>query len=116
MGGSSLEGTVEAVENGSKIANETAQSLSEIVDNATRTTQTMIEIAQASEKQAQAAGYIREGISQISVVVQTNSATAEESSAASEELSGQSQVLKDLVSGFTLREGFDSSINKSLDI
>ena len=111
-----IEGTVEAVENGSKIANETAQSLSEIVDNATRTTQTMIEIAQASEKQAQAAGYIREGISQISVVVQTNSATAEESSAASEELSGQSQVLKDLVSGFTLREGFDSSINKSLDI
>ncbi len=34
------------------------------------------------------------GIDQISDIVQTNSATAEESAAASEELYGQSQVLK----------------------
>ena len=106
-----IEGTVEAVENGSRIADETAKSLLEIVEDATRTTQMMVDIADASEKQAKAAENIRESISEISAVVQTNSATAEESSAASEELSGQSQVLKDLVSGFTLREGFDSSTN-----
>ncbi|MBQ6985599.1 MAG: methyl-accepting chemotaxis protein, partial [Oscillibacter sp.] len=40
---------------------------------------------------------------QISSVVQTNSATAEQSAAASEELSGQSNMLKKLVSQFTLR-------------
>ena len=39
---------------------------------------------------------------QISSVVQTNSATAEESAAASEELSGQANVLKELVSRFRL--------------
>ena len=39
---------------------------------------------------------------QVSAVVQTNSATAEESAAASEELSGQSQILKNLVDKFSL--------------
>ena len=42
-----------------------------------------------------------EGLDQISIVVHTNSATAEESSAASEELSSQSEILKDLTSRFT---------------
>ena len=41
---------------------------------------------------------------QISSVVQTNSATAEESAAASEELSSQAQILKSLVSRFKLRD------------
>ena len=41
-------------------------------------------------------------VEQISDIVQTNSATAEESAAASEELLGQSQLLKDLVSKFKL--------------
>ena len=43
-------------------------------------------------------------MNQISSVVQTNSATAEESAAASEELSGQAQILNDLVSKFTLKK------------
>jgi methyl-accepting chemotaxis protein len=40
------------------------------------------------------------GVEQISAVIQTNSATAEESAAASEELSSQSQLLTKLVSIF----------------
>ena len=99
-----IEGTVEAVKNGSLIADETAKSLLEIVEDSTRTTEMMINIAEASEKQAQAANHIRETISEISSVVQINSATAEESSAASEELSMQSKALKELVGGFTLLE------------
>ncbi len=95
--------TVEAVENGSKIADETAKSLFEIVEDATKTTEMVMAISDASNKQAEAAKSIRTNINQISSVVQTNSATAEESSAASQELSGQSQVLKSLVDGFKLR-------------
>ena len=45
------------------------------------------------------------GIDQISSVVQTNSATAQESAAASEELSSQSQMMKSLVDRFKLRGG-----------
>ena len=43
---------------------------------------------------------------QISSVVQTNSATAEESAAASQELSEQASTLKSLVAKFKLREEY----------
>ena len=67
--------------------------------------QTIEEISSASESQAVSVKQVTEGISQISSVVQSNSATAEESAAASEELSSQAQLLKDLVSKFTLKDG-----------
>ncbi len=47
---------------------------------------------------------ITHGIEQISTVVQTNVATAEESASASEELSGQASMLRELVTRFRLRE------------
>ena len=99
-----IAGTVEAVENSSKIADETAHSLLDIVEDSTKMTQMMVDIANASEKQSKAAENIKETILEISSVVQNNSATAEESSAASEELNGQSQILKDLVGEFVLKE------------
>ena len=95
-----IEGTVEAVNNGSKIADETAKSLIEIVEASGKTTDMMINIAKASKQQALSAQSIRESIEQISSVVQTNSATAEESSAASEELNVQSRLLKEIVDKF----------------
>ena len=99
-----IAGTVEAVENSSKIADETAHSLLDIVEDSTKMTQMMVDIANASEKQSKAAENIKETILEISSVVQNNSVTAEESSAASEELNGQSQILKDLVGEFVLKE------------
>lgn len=61
-------------------------------------------IAEYSAKQAAAAEEVIRGIDQISDVVQSNMATAEKSAAASEELSGQSGMLKELVSKFRLKE------------
>lgn len=46
---------------------------------------------------------ITQGIEQVSSVVQTNSATAEESAAASQELSGQAEMLKQMVGAFKIR-------------
>ena len=46
---------------------------------------------------------VTQGIEQISDVIQTNSATAEESAAASKELSNQALILKKMVGGFKLR-------------
>ena len=50
-----------------------------------------------------AAVAVSRSMDQISSVVQTNSATAEESAAASEELSGQAVILKELVGQFKTR-------------
>ena len=60
-------------------------------------------IAQASNDQASEIAQINLGIEQVSQVVQTNSATAEESAAASQELSGQAEMLKNLVATFKIR-------------
>ena len=53
--------------------------------------------------QAQAMEQAEVGVNQISEVVQSNSASAEESSATSEELSAQAFSLNDLVGKFILR-------------
>ena len=62
------------------------------------------EITSASESEAEGITQISVGMDQISSVVQSNTATAEESAAASEELSGQAQILNDLMSKFILKE------------
>lgn len=107
-----IEETIEAVENGSQIANNTATTL----DKSSKVTKEAVDliskIAQASQEQAMAIAQINQGIEQISSVVQTNAATAEEGAAASEELSGQSNMLKELISKFKLRESDNSPYSK----
>lgn len=100
-----IEGSIMAVKKGTTIANETAESLMQVVESTKATTTVVDKIAGAANEQATAIAQVTQGIDQISSVVQTNSATAEESAAASEELSGQSQLLKSLVGQFKLKSG-----------
>ncbi len=97
-----IENSLKAVENGKKIADETALSLQSVMAGIQDAAGMMDSIAKASAEQAEGITQITVGIDQISSVVQTNSATAQESAAASEELSGQAQILKDLVRKFRL--------------
>lgn len=97
-----IEGSIQAVERGTKLADETAHTLTEVVDSAKQVVTVVEGISKASNEQASSVAQVTQGIEQISSVVQTNSATAEESAAASEELSGQAQMLKSLVEKFQL--------------
>lgn len=99
-----IEDSLRSVEKGTVIADDTAHSLQNVVSGAENITRTIAGISEASLLQASSVRQVTQGIDQISSVVQTNSATAEESAAASEELSGQAQLLKDLVSRFKLKE------------
>ena len=56
--------------------------------------------ALSTQEQETALGRIKESITQISTVIQSNSATSEESAAASQQLAGQAQVLKGLIGKF----------------
>ncbi len=94
--------STKAVANGSNITEQTAQSLEKVRDKAQRTTELVEAISRKSSEQATAVMQIQQGVEQISIVVQTNSATAEESAAASEELSGQAQILREQVNRFKL--------------
>lgn len=100
-----IENSLKAVENGTQIADDTAQSLMQAVNDVKEMTGIIEQISEASSDQADSIAQIIVGIDQISSVVQTNSATAEESAAASEELSSQSQIMKSLVERFKLKSG-----------
>jgi methyl-accepting chemotaxis protein len=98
-----IESSLKAVTNGVNIAGYTENSLKAIVEKTEMTAVLIDEIVETSKQQALAATQVKLGTEQISRVVQTNSATAEESAAASEELSSQAQVLKKLVDGIKLK-------------
>lgn len=97
-----IEDTLNAIENGRKIAYDTADSLQKVVEKTHTVDKKVQEIASDIERESMAVSQIAMGIDQISSVVQTNSATAEESAATSEELSGQAQMLKQLIARFQL--------------
>lgn len=98
-----IEGSIAKVEDGTRIANETAGALTKIVDGVAKAADLVGEIATASSEQANAIFQINKGVEQVSQVVQTNSATAQQSAAASEELNGQAEVLKEMVGNFKLK-------------
>ena len=106
-----IEDSIKQVENGTRIADETAKSLLRVVEGAKVVADTVEKISQASNCQSNAIIQVTQGIEQISNVVQTNSATAEESAAASEELSDQARTLKLLVEKFKLRNPTDPNEN-----
>ncbi len=99
-----IEETVAAVKVGNKIAKETSKSISVAIENADVLSGLVDGIADSSQIQAMSAQQITAGIEQISAVIQTNTATAEQNAATSEELAGQSHILNELLSEFTLRD------------
>ncbi len=97
-----IEGTVVAIEKGNALVDEVAEKMGAVAAAAGAVAVINNKISDASKEAADSIVQVTVGVDQISEVVQTNSATAEESAAASEELSGQSQLLRDLVSEFQL--------------
>jgi methyl-accepting chemotaxis protein len=89
---------------GNQLADETAESLSQIVSGINESSNIVSEIAKYSDDQARGLTQINAGIDQVTMVVSQNSATAEESAAASEEMSGQAAMLEELISQFKLRD------------
>lgn len=107
-----IEESIGKIEDGTKIANRTANELNNIVKDIQEVASLISNISEASEEQATGISQISQGLVQISQVVQSNSASAEESAAASEELAGQSEVLKEQVQIFTLRKNINSNFYK----
>lgn len=92
-----INATIQAVDNGAAIAQNTAAIMKEVIDISERTNSLINEISVAAENQSQSIRQINTGVEQIATVVQQNSATAEETAASCEELNSQSKLLRQQV-------------------
>ena len=99
-----INDSIEKASLGSRIADETAGSLTEIVSGINESNQLVTEIANASEGQSHGIEQINNGIYLVSQTIAQNSATAEESAAESQEMSSQAVFLSNLISQFKLSE------------
>lgn len=107
-----IQTSADTVSRGMLITEQTAQILSDIRDKTRLVLESIIKIDEASAEQAAAIEQIKEGLNQVSAVVQTNAATAEENSATSEEMSAQAATLHEEVRKFRLKNEHrkDSSV------
>lgn len=96
--------TVDSMEEGVQAVQDTAASMLTVITHADEMSSLIDGIANYTRQQDTNTEEITRGIEQISTVVQSNVATAEESASASEELSGQASMLRELVNRFKLRE------------
>lgn len=99
-----IEGSVQAVEKGMVIADETAGQLQSLVEGAKQITEEVNKVAVAMEEQKESIMQLNNGVDQINQVAQTNSANSQECAATSEEMSAQATDLENLISEFKIKE------------
>lgn len=99
-----IEGSLQEIQEGNNAADKVAASLNRVVDGIEQIAQSSKAISTVSRDQADAMDQAEQGVNQISEIIQSNSAAAQESSATSEELSAEATSLDDLVGRYVLPE------------
>lgn len=94
--------TLQEIDVGNQIADNTSKSFQDVITEMKAFAVIAKDTSEKSNEQYLNLSQVKEGMNQISGVVQSNSAAAEESSATSEELAAQSDNLKALISNFRL--------------
>ena len=97
-----IVGSSREVEGGTKIANDTARALTEIVNGVTSSAEIVSKISQASSEQSMGIEQINVGVEQVSQAIQTTSSVAQETASASSEMSTQASNLMKLISRFKI--------------
>ena len=99
-----IQRSMQAVKNGTRIADQTAKSLVTAVSGAKEVIESIGHISVAAAAQAEHLTQVTQEIDHISQVVQSNTATAGENAASGQELAGQAEVLKRLVAQYKLNQ------------
>lgn len=92
--GDLINATIAAVDQGTEIAQSTAETMKAVTELATLANKHIGDISAASAEQAEFVAQVKIGVETISMVVQQNSATAQQTAAACADLSSQSDHLK----------------------
>lgn len=96
--------TVEEIEKGNKITEQTAVAFENIISEMQSFAATAKGVSDNAGSQATVLGQIQEGVEQISIVTQQNAAASQECSAISEELAARAAELDNLVEKFVLHK------------
>lgn len=97
-----IEASIQEVSVGNSVADHASAAIESVVEGIKEIADFSKNLKSMMEEQAEAMRQTEMGIDQISNVVQSNAATAEEASATSEELSAQATMLDHLVGQFKL--------------
>lgn len=97
-----IEGAMQEIENGNKVADRAVASIATVVEGIRKVAESSKELSEISSSQATTMLEAEAGVNQISDVVQTNAAVAEQSSATSQQLSAQATALDGLIAKFNL--------------
>ena len=97
-----IEGAMQEIDNGNKVADRAVASIATVVEGIREVATSSKELSIVSANQAATMQEAEEGVNQISDVIQTNAAVAEESSATSQQLSAQAAALDGLIAKFNL--------------
>lgn len=98
-----IQGTIDSVETGIALADEAAESMLCVMEEAKASTDAMENMANAMEECLSSIQEINKAVNQVASVVENNSATAQETAATSEEQSAQVDTLNRLVMKFKLK-------------
>ncbi|GMR08594.1 MAG: hypothetical protein BMS9Abin26_1600 [Gammaproteobacteria bacterium] len=104
-----ISDSVGKVEQGSRLVDESGQTLQEIVGSVKKVTDIVSEIAAASEEQASGIDQVNKAIMQIDEMTQQNAALVEEASAASRSMDEQSTNLQERMAFFKVGSSTASS-------
>lgn len=97
-----IESSLQLIQEGTKMAEVTAMDLNEVMSNTKESVNRMASIAESSQIKITQIREVTEGVNQIAVVVEMNSATAEETAASSQEQSSQAEILRNMIERFKI--------------
>ncbi len=100
-----IEDSVGKVEEGSRLVDESGQTLEEIVGAVKKVSDIVAEIAAASQEQSTGIEQVNKAVMQMDEMTQQNAALVEQAAAASEALGEQAQHLDELMAFFAIEDG-----------
>ena len=97
-----IESTIDAVNKGIAIAEESEASMDQVMEEAEVSTKRMVDMAQALQAEVSSVQQIDENIAHVAGIVDNNSASSQETAAVSEEQSAQVHTMLQLMHQFQI--------------
>jgi methyl-accepting chemotaxis protein len=109
-----IQDSVARVDEGSKLVDESGQTLEEIVGAVKKVTDIVAEIAAASREQSSGIEQVNKAVMQMDTTTQQNAALVEEAAAASQAIVEQAQALNSLVSRYNVGDNAGANASRTV--